>query len=516
MTIKGPCDSCGSKDNLVTWDFEGKTFRQCKDPACDKHATELVTDGSYRGISKETLDGCNTTVTDKLVRYLYRIGHKEVGAKFRNKTKKEFFWEPNTEPSKAKLFLLDLWDTGTVNNVLGNIDLIITEGEDDALICQEAGLNAVSLPNGAQSARQSIQNSLPELLEFGKLILWFDNDAPGQEAVKVAEELLPAEKLRYVTVVEKDAQQVYENRGLEGIQEAVKAASGKIPEGLIRADQLDWDIIENIEIKTIPIKYAKLHEIFGGFDYGCMYMWLAGTGTGKTTVFTDQAVYYYTEHPKLKQALLYYEENEEVTPRRLIAHLNNIPVGKLRRDKTLLTAKQWKDSREFFSTDRLHFLRKTADRTINGLFKYLEYLITVEHVDIIWLDHISYIIGRTSTGKHGERVDIDKLVYKLQDFVQQVGHNKTILQVVSHIKESDSGFKQASQGGVPKITSGRGSRVLEQVPDGVIALARNIDPQEAQSSSILSLWSLKNRWESRTAKADELIFYEKTGKMLPR
>jgi hypothetical protein len=66
--------------------------------------------------------------------------------------------------------------------------VILTEGEYDAMaVYQATGLPAVSLPNGCRSLPLQV---LPMLEKFEKIILWMDQDGPGQEgAEKFAKKL---------------------------------------------------------------------------------------------------------------------------------------------------------------------------------------------------------------------------------------------------------------------------------------------------------------------------------------
>ena len=71
---------------------------------------------------------------------------------------------------------------------LGAREVVLTEGEFDAMaVHQGTGLPAVSLPNGASSLPLEI---LPELERFERVVLWMDNDGPGQQgAEKFAKKL---------------------------------------------------------------------------------------------------------------------------------------------------------------------------------------------------------------------------------------------------------------------------------------------------------------------------------------
>ncbi len=58
-------------------------------------------------------------------------------------------------------------------------ELVICEGEIDAMSAAEAGFSAVSMPNGAGNVKW-IERDYPWLLQFGSIILCFDADQAGR------------------------------------------------------------------------------------------------------------------------------------------------------------------------------------------------------------------------------------------------------------------------------------------------------------------------------------------------
>ena len=75
--------------------------------------------------------------------------------------------------------------------------IVIFEGELDAASGSAAipKWPMVSLPNGAAGAKRSIQKNLEFLQGYDKIILFFDGDDVGQQAVKEAASCLPLTRL---------------------------------------------------------------------------------------------------------------------------------------------------------------------------------------------------------------------------------------------------------------------------------------------------------------------------------
>ena len=98
----------------------------------------------------------------------------------------------------------------------GGKHLVITEGEIDALSVSQAMDNkwpVVSLPNGAQSATKAIANCYDWLDRFERIVLMFDMDKPGQEAVNLVAPLLPPGKTCVAVLPRKDANETLCNEG---------------------------------------------------------------------------------------------------------------------------------------------------------------------------------------------------------------------------------------------------------------------------------------------------------------
>ncbi len=411
-----------------------------------------------------------------------------------------------------------------------NKPIIITEGEFDTAACYEAGYQACSLHSGCDSILICLEHDKEELFKYKEIWLGLDKDVgttingrfiqQGQEATKKAIELFNQwgilDKVKIIDWgVYKDANEalIPVPATIEDafyvldliLQQNVKEWS---PEGLTLGQNIDIEDLKVTNIKTLPIPLPLLNESMGGFDYGCFYLVLAGVGIGKTTLLSWLSLQMFKANKEVRIASLFYEEGEAVTPLRYAALTHGIPVGKLRRDRTLLSSKQWEDVKEFYNSDRMAFLNKKADRTSKGLLEYMRWLVKVKKYDIIIVDHISYIIGRTGVSKNGERRDIDELVYQLQDLTNELG---CITICVSHITESKDAKRNWDDGEVPSLYSGRGSRALAQIPDGIIGAARNMKNESNQS--IMDIYNLKNRWDGKLGRMDSLIYLENTGEL---
>lgn len=153
------------------------------EPLCD----ELVGYFSERLISKETLqrNGVMQRKYDDqiVIVFTYRRNGALISCKYRDVNKK--FWQ---EADTEKIFY-------GLDDIVGESDVIIVEGEMDKLAMEEAGFrNCISVPDGAppsvsskelppleqDTKYQYLWNCKDELKKASRIILATDGDPPGQ------------------------------------------------------------------------------------------------------------------------------------------------------------------------------------------------------------------------------------------------------------------------------------------------------------------------------------------------
>jgi len=101
--------------------------------------------------------------------------------------------------------------------------LVITEGEWDAMACYEMGIPAVSIPMGVSNTNW-IKEDYQFLSHFDEIILMFDNDMAGQEAVKNVIERLGSERCLSVVVPLKDANDMLRANRVKEIHSLIEQA----------------------------------------------------------------------------------------------------------------------------------------------------------------------------------------------------------------------------------------------------------------------------------------------------
>ena len=123
------------------------------------------------------------------------------------------------------------------------LKLVITEGEIDALTVSQLTGNkfpVVSLPNGCQSARKTFKAQYEWLESFPEVILMFDMDAPGRDAVKSVCDMLTPGKVKIAVLPCKDANECLTTGKAEAVVSAIWNAKPYKPACIVNGQDL-WD-----------------------------------------------------------------------------------------------------------------------------------------------------------------------------------------------------------------------------------------------------------------------------------
>lgn len=130
---------------------------------------------------------------------------------------------------------------------------IIVEGEIDCLSLHEAGIyNVVSVPNGAGTGQQQLKyldNCWKYFEGKTEIILFTDNDTPGQELRNELARRLGKERCRIVTYPEgcKDANDVLVKHGKPMIHSVIEQAKYLPIDGVITMDDVYDDVVRFYE-----------------------------------------------------------------------------------------------------------------------------------------------------------------------------------------------------------------------------------------------------------------------------
>jgi twinkle protein len=519
-----PCPKCGSKNNLKRWP-DGHAF--CFSQGCEykeratgerKVLTEERTAAPVRPVS---LEGEAVALPARKIRedtcqhWNYRVG-KYKG----HQAQIAHYFDPETRKlTAAKLRFADktfMW-LGDAGNVPlygqwlwkdGGKMVVVTEGEIDALTVSQLQGNkwpVVSIPGGAAGALKSIQKAIGWLERFDTVVFMFDMDEPGRNAARACAEVLTPGKAKIADLSLKDANECLKAGKGDEVINAIWNAKVFRPDGIVEGAAITRDSLKQACAIGYNLRYPRLNEIIGGIREREITLLTAGSGIGKST-FAREIAYGLHQDYGLTIGNVYLEESKEKTAQGYVAIDNNVPLGLLRKDPSILTDEEWDKSLNDVIHKGMYFYDHFGSLDSDHLISKLRYLRISCGCNFVILDHISIVVSGQESSSEGERKDIDRLMTKLRSLVEQTGLG--IIAIV-HLRQPEG--KPHEEGGRVTLSQLRGSGSLKQLSDNVIALERN---QQGNKSDLARCRVLKCREFGETGVADNILYNRITGRFL--
>ena len=515
------CPKCGSSDALATYDDGGA---HCFSVGCDYHRngnntadipmknkqrTVLHLGGrmaaiSERRLSQETCGRFGITVeysaTGEITKHYYpyyNVHTKELMAsKVRDVETKNFYC------------------TGAMNSEVGffgqtacttNKFITITEGELDAAAAFEMlgkRGDVVSLRSGASNAAKEIKEQLEWLESYETVVVCFDNDKPGQDAVDQVKDLFSPHKLKIVKLPLKDASDMLtENKVREFVQLWWNSPTYQ-PDGIV-AGVDTWDkLVEKRKVKSVPYPWEGLNNLTRGHRTHELVTITSGSGMGKSQFIRE------LEFDLLKRCegnigVLALEEDLPRTTLGIMSVAANRPLH-LEEDTDVEELKPfWTDT---LGTGRYYLFDHWGSTSADNLLARARYMAKALDCEYIILDHLSIVVS--SQENADERKAIDEIMTKLRTLVAETGVS---LFLVSHLRRAQG---RAHEDGA-RISLGelRGSQAIAQLSDVVIGMERDQQHENEDVRNTTTVRVLKNRYTGETGPACFLHYDRTTGRL---
>lgn len=504
-----PCGECGSSDaNSLYSDGHQFCF------ACDayvpaegevqqsapKKAKGLESGGEYvylraRKIPEEVCRKFGYRVKDNMqIAPYYDAGGVEVAQKIR-------------KPGKEFYVLGDLKQAGLFGQKLfgqGGKRLIIVEGEVDALSTyhMNGGWPVVSVPNGAQGAKKSIQKSLEWIETFDSVVICFDNDEVGRAAAKECAELLTPGKAKIATLPLKDANEMLVAGRVKDFMSCIYEATVMRPDGIVNMADT-WDLMEQEVIMGTPYPWAGLNDLLMGLRGGEVVTFGAGSGVGKSAITAEIAFHLLKMGETVGYVAL--EEGVRRTGLRFMGMELNKPLHLPGQTVTPEERRSAFDAT--LGTGRLYTYDHFGSLEGDNLLSKLRFMVKGFGVKWLVLDHISIVVSGMEADDD-ERKAIDRLMTRLRSFAEETGVG---ILLVSHLKRPEG--KGHEEGARVTLAQFRGSASIAQLSDAVIGVERDQQAEDPEERNTTTLRVLKNRYAGTTGVAGWLSFSADTGRL---
>ena len=451
-----------------------------------------------RGISQKTMEFAGYHFGDykgekaHLVAVPSGRGQGHLATKIRLPNK-QFRFVGDTE--NAGLIFQNLWPSNGKK-------LVICEGEFDALSVMEAQSckwPVVSLPNGTHSFDKAFKNAFSFINSFEEVILWFDNDDAGTHASERAALLLEAGKCQIaVTPLGcNDANELLKKGETRAIIDAIWRASPFTPSRFVSLSSLKEDVLRPVDT-GLPWIFDELTNWTWGRRPGETYFFGAGTGVGKTDIFTQQAAADISSGEKV--ALFSFEQTPVETAKRL--------AGKYAGHRFHIPDTGWSQS----DVDAAFAELEDKQAYIYDQWGAAEWA-TVSR-DITQLAHMGYrhfyIDHLTAFAAHAtdERKLLESTCADMAQLAQQLGVN---FYVISHLATPDG--VPHEEGGRVFIRHFKGSRAIGYWAHFMFAIERDTQADDVEQRRHSKFRCLKDRYTgTATGKVLTLDYEEVTGR----
>jgi twinkle protein len=446
-----------------------------------------------RSITEETCKKFNVRYdpATRTIRFPYHTQAGQLVAFKSRDSEKDFRWTGKNEDHT--LFGQQLWGQGK--------SIVITEGEIDCLSVYQARPTwpVVSLPNGAQAAKKSLQHQLKWLMGFDEIVLLFDSDEAGQVAAQDCATLFPHDKLFIAnTQPYKDANEALVARDTDAIRQALWNKKRYAPKTVIDGRDLFDLATRPLHGRDADWPFPSLDRVTSGLRRGELVTITAGSGVGKSTFCGEVAQALVDQNSSVGYIAL--EESLQRTALRLMSVKANRPLHL----NNELPETDLKDSFDAsLGTGRVYLRDGFGSVDPDAILSDCRFMALAKEVSWIIIDHLSILMSGNES--HDERKLIDVTMTKLRSFVEETGVGMLL---ISHLKrpQGDKGHEDGQQVSLGQL---RGSHSIVQLSDMVVALERNL----SAGDNMANIRVLKNRFNGQTGPAGTICFNPTTGRM---
>lgn len=365
------------------------------------------------------------------------------------------------EGKKMRLYGQHLWRDG-------GLRVVITEGEIDALSVSQVQNHkwaVVSLPNGAQAAKKSLQSNLEWLEKFDEVVLMFDNDEAGQLAIEDCVGLFTPGKLKIARLPLKDANEMLvANRGDEIIK-AIWDAKVYRPEAVLSVEDA-YDEAVKVPSMGIPWCWPSLTELTFGIQPKTAYYVGAGVGIGKTNWAKELQSWLVNVHNQ-KVGVFMLEEPVGKTLKGIAGKF----VGKaFHRPDLGYTQEEIKEAIDTLSDKVFLYNHPTSGTEWDDIKKAIRYMVVSLGVKHIFLDNLTVMVAHLPSSEAND--EVNRIAKEIKDLLQELDFT---LYGFSHLNPPIKGASH-EEGGRVLESQFTGSRGLMRFGNYMLGIERNKSP----------------------------------------
>lgn len=485
-----------SKDNLAVYEdghkycyacgyFEGSKAAISVPSSLEDTSLQFV---PWRGVSEDTMRffSVKTMVSEVGEPLSIVFPYGTTGAKIRSLKSKSFV--STGEMKDAGLFGKERFPSGCSSAIT------VTEGELDAISVYQMlgrGGSAVSVRSSGQALRDC-QQDYDYLNSFQRIYLCFDNDEPGQTALKEVAKLFDVNKVyRVDTGKYKDANEYLQSGNVEQFREVWRNSKRYLPKGIVNDLESIKEILSKEDNQAVcNYPFPTLDTMSYGIRLGELVLLTAMEKVGKTEVL--RAIEYkILKSTNYKIGIIHLEESEKRSVQGLVGYELGIPCHLP--DSGLSVDDQLKAYEGLAGSDgsRISYYTHFGSDDPDSIVSTIRYMVGVLGCKFIFLDHLSMLVS-TMAGTDDERKALDRLSTRLAMLTREL---QFTLFMISHV--NDEGQT-------------RGSRMPSKVCDMEVYISRDKESIDPEIRNTIKVMVKNNRWGSTTGPGGLLKFDPKT------
>jgi twinkle protein len=437
------------------------------------------------GISRKTCEFYGYQVNKERMEHIanfYNASGQAIGQQIRTQDKK-FYFVGDTSVSDS------LWGAHlfTPNQ---NVFITITEGQIDALSVAEVferKYPVVSLPNGAKNAANVLLKNKKYLEGFKYVVLAFDADKDGRDAVDSCLKVLAPGTVRIARFDHKDANEYYKQGLTKELRDVIYQATAYSPPAVLTGQSL-MDTLNGYKRVETPWPWRTANETISQIRRPAVYTIGSHPGVGKTilgeeiiraTVGSGGRIGIVPLEKPIQEVIL------KVTDTLMGTNLMQI----VNREFT----EQEKAKCQMVAERLVVYDHITYGSSLTDIIDNLPYMAKVYGCEIIIFDNLSF-----SSSEIGgdERRSIDVAMKQLKN--STTVHNYTLLNIV-HIKR-DSPVSAESI---------RGSQGIEMYSDYILGLSRDTTAEDDMERNTVHVEVLKDRFSGKDKGKTFKLYYNR-------
>ena len=394
--------------------------------------------------------------------------------------------------------------------------IVITEGEVDALSAYQM-LNdyvkskggdyefaCVSATTGANSYKQ-IANQYKFLDRFDNIIISYDNDKAGKEAVENLVKILPKGKVKVMNMRYKDANVYLEKDADKQFVQDFYEAEAFVPIGIVASNTISNEMRKELSVQKIPLPpfMHKLQEMMaGGIPLGRIVNLGSASGTGKSTI-VDEIIYYMLFNSPHRTGVVTLESTSGQYGIKLLSRHIGQKIELLDNEEAvaLMDSDRVKQKEHDLFNDEngnaRFYLVDDRDGDVEDLQDAIENLIIGCGCKVIVLDPIHDIIAALPLEKQDEFMTWQKGMVK--------SHQVTFLNVC-HTRKTGNGTKAGSAGADLHEEDLMGSSALYKSAACNLMFSRNKEAEDPIEKNTTVMKATKIRWTGKTGVAGRYYY----------